>query len=97
MSTRACWLATWLVVITLAPAARATSSFVEFESGRVRPLPLSADGTHLFSVDTPDDRLEIINVASDGTLLPRTLASYSTHFVPDVLLPFGVRARSNHD
>ena len=75
MSARACWLATWLVVITLASAARATSSFVEFESGQVRPLALSPDGTHLFAVDTPDNRLEIFDVASDGTLVPRTLAT----------------------
>src|SRR5438876_9434131 len=95
MSTRACWLATWLVVITLAPAARATSSFVEFESGQVRPLALSPDGTHLFAVDTPDNRLEIFDVASDGTLVPRTLATYSTHTVPVGLEPVAVAARSN--
>src|SRR5262245_6544451 len=35
-------LATVLAVITLAPAARAQSSFVEFESGQVRPLALSS-------------------------------------------------------
>ena len=95
MSTRACWLATWLVVITLAPAARATSSFVEFESGQVRPLALSPDGTHLFAVDTPDNRLEIFDVASDGTLVPRTLATYSTHTVPVGLEPVTVAARTN--
>src|SRR5438067_3341085 len=95
MSARACWLATWLVVITLASAARATSSFVEFESGQVRPLALSPDGTHLFAVDTPDNRLEIFDVASDGTLVPRTLATYSTHSVPVGLEPVAVAARSN--
>jgi len=95
MSTRACWLATWLVVITLASAARATSSFVEFESGQVRPLALSPDGTHLFAVDTPDNRLEIFDVASDGTLVPRTLATYSTHTVPVGLEPVAVAARTN--
>jgi len=39
------------------------SSFVTFESGQVRPLALSADGTRLFAVNTPDDRLEIFDLS----------------------------------
>ncbi len=62
MVARARLLASLFVVITLAPVARATSSFVEFESGQVRPLALSPDGTHLFAVDTPDNRLETFDV-----------------------------------
>ena len=45
------------VVVALATAASA--SFVEFESGQVRPLAMSPDGGHLFAVNTPDNRLEI--------------------------------------
>lgn len=41
-------------------------SFVEFESGQVRPLALSADGTRLFAVNTPDNRLEIFDVTGVG-------------------------------
>src|SRR5438128_9654128 len=93
MSTRACWLATWLVVITLAPAARATSSFVEFESGQVRPLALSPDGTHLFAVDTPDNRLEILDVdVTTGNLTHRDLLPET---VPVGLEPVAVAARTN--
>jgi DNA-binding beta-propeller fold protein YncE len=82
MSARGRLLATVLAVMALAPAARAASSFVEFEGAQVRPLALSPDGTHLFAVNTPDNRLEIFDVATDGSLVPRTLADYSTHTVP---------------
>ena len=43
-------------------AARAQSAggaFVNFESGHVRPLALSPDGSRLFAVNTPDNRLAI--------------------------------------
>jgi DNA-binding beta-propeller fold protein YncE len=43
-----------------------SGSFVNFESGQVRPLALSPDGTRLFAVNTPDDRLEIFDVAAGG-------------------------------
>jgi DNA-binding beta-propeller fold protein YncE len=87
-----------LAVITLPPIARAQSaqsSFVEFESGQVRPLALSPDGTHLFAANTPDNRLEIFDVATDGSLLPRTAATYATHTVPVGLEPVAVAARTN--
>src|SRR5262245_63518123 len=48
-----------------APAA-AQSSFVTFESGQVRPLALSADGTRLYAVNTPDNNLEIFSVGASG-------------------------------
>src|SRR4029453_6861555 len=100
MCTRARLLATLLalITITLAPTARAQSpqsSFVSFESGQVRPLALSPDGTHLFAVNTPDNRLEIFDVAADGSLVPRTPATYSTHTVPVGLEPVAVAARTN--
>src|SRR6187399_1542685 len=43
-----------------------SASFVTFESGQVRPLALSADGTRLFAVNTPDDRLEVFTVGAVG-------------------------------
>jgi len=46
--------------------AVAQSSFVAFESGAVRPLAMSPDGSKLFAVNTPDNRLEIFTVAAGG-------------------------------
>src|SRR2546429_9922665 len=52
--------------LVAAGSARA-GSFVTFESGQVRPLALSPDRTHLYAVNTPDDRLEVFDVnGSDG-------------------------------
>ena len=50
-----------------AASARA-ASFVEFESGLVRPLALSADGNFLYAVNTPNNRLEVFQVNSTGGL-----------------------------
>ena len=46
----------------LITATGAHAAFTTFESGQVRPLALSPDGTRLFAVNTPDDRLEIFAV-----------------------------------
>lgn len=46
--------------------AVAAPAFIEFESGPVRPLAMSSDGTRLLAVNTPDNRLEIFSVAGDG-------------------------------
>ena len=43
-----------------------STQFTLFESGQVRPLALSADGTRLFAVNTPDNTLEILNVGAGG-------------------------------
>ncbi|MFC4313072.1 YncE family protein [Steroidobacter flavus] len=50
----------------IAPAVQAAPSFVAFESGHVRPLALSSDGTKLFAVNTPNNTLVIYNVTSVG-------------------------------
>src|SRR5215470_13904372 len=55
-------------VIVAAIAGRAGANFITFESGQVRPLALSPDGTKLFAVNTPDDRLEIFTVDASGDL-----------------------------
>ena len=64
-------------------------NFVTFESGQVRPLALSPDGSRLFAVDTPDDRLEIFNVTASGL----------THSasVPVGMEPVAVAARSANE
>ncbi len=95
MVARARLLASLFAVITLAPAARATSSFVEFESGQVRPLALSLTDpghpgqTWLFAVDTPDNRLEIFDVSA-GSATPTHLAS-----IPVGMEPVAVAPRTN--
>ena len=59
-----------LVVLLLAGAlvssAVAAPNFVEFESGPVRPLALSANGTRLYAVNTPDNALEVLQVGAGG-------------------------------
>src|SRR5258705_9930746 len=52
------------LVATVAPAV--AQSFVNFETGQVRPLALSPDGTRLFATNTPDNRLEIFAVGASG-------------------------------
>lgn len=47
-----------------APVAARAQSFVNFESGQVRPLALSSDGSRLYAVNTPDNRLEIFDVSA---------------------------------
>jgi len=69
------------------PAAVTSPSFVEFESGQVRPIALSPDGTRLFAVNTPNNTLEIFTVTNTGL-------SFSAR-VPVGLEPVAVAARSN--
>src|ERR1043166_3851015 len=39
-------------------------SFIEFESGHVRPLAISPDGQKLFAVNTPNGTLEVFDLSS---------------------------------
>jgi DNA-binding beta-propeller fold protein YncE len=50
----------------LATSGFASSSYTLFESGQVRPLAMSSDGSQLFALNTPDNRLEIFNISGDG-------------------------------
>src|SRR5215831_17678230 len=75
------------LLLATAPATRA-ASFVEFESGQVRPLALSPDRSRLFAVNTPDDRLEIFAVDGSGNLT-------HTGSVAVGLEPVAVAARTN--
>lgn len=80
--------AVFLRLLTAAPAApHASTSFTAFESGLVRPLALSPDGTKLFAVNTPDGKLEILDVGASG--LTRA------HVVPVGLEPVAVALRGN--
>ncbi len=57
---------TAICVTALVPSAHAQTDFIHFESGPVTPLQLSADGTQLFALNTPDNTLEIYDVRRDG-------------------------------
>jgi DNA-binding beta-propeller fold protein YncE len=84
-------LATLAVAALLAAGAAGAQapSFIEFESGHVRPLALSPDGTRLFAVNTPDNRLEVFDVTGAS---PRLVAE-----VPVGLEPVAVAARSSSE
>src|SRR5574337_1119761 len=77
-----------LVTASMLASTAWASSFTTFESGQVRPLALSPDGTRLFAVNTPDDYLEIFAVDANGDLT-------HTASVPVGLEPVAVAARSN--
>jgi YVTN family beta-propeller protein len=78
------------VAIVFALGARdAHATFTTFESGQVRPLAMSPDGSRLFAVNTPDDRLEVFTInGTDGSLTHETS-------IPVGLEPVAVAARSN--
>jgi YVTN family beta-propeller protein len=61
--------------------------FLEFETGHVRPIAMSPDGTRLFAVNTPNGTLEIFNITTSGLV-------FATR-VPVGLEPVAVAARDN--
>src|SRR5258706_11932681 len=75
------------LVFSLLAVAPVRAAFTTFETGEVRPLALSPDGTTLFAVNTPDSRLEIFSVGAGGLT--------HTGSVPVGLEPCAVAARSN--
>ena len=68
-------------------AASTGPSFVEFESGQVRPLAKSPDGNTLFAVDTPNGTLEAFSLTSGLPVFEFR--------VPVGLEPVAVAARTN--
>jgi DNA-binding beta-propeller fold protein YncE len=70
-------------------AASSGPSFLEFESGQVRPLAMSPDGKTLFAVNTPNGTLEIFNITSSGLT--------QTGRVPVGMEPVAVAARTNSE
>jgi hypothetical protein len=69
--------------------AGAQTSFVAFESGHVRPITLSPDGSQLFAVNTPDNTLEIFDVGAGGLTFAAS--------VPVGMEPVAVAARTNDE
>jgi len=76
-----------LLTIGTATVASAQANFVTFETGQVRPLALSPNGARLFALNTPDNRLEIFDVASGSITRVGS--------VPVGLEPIAVAARTN--
>jgi len=76
-----------LLAFLLAPAwvLAQAPDFIEFESGQVRPLAMSADGSRLFAVNTPNNALEIFSITASGLTL--------TARVPVGLEPVAVAVR----
>ncbi len=65
MSAERSWIVSLILglILTVVSAASAQPSFTAFESGPVRPLAMSFDGSRLFVANIPDNRLEIFSVA----------------------------------
>ena len=72
-----------------AQSASSGPAFVEFESGQVRPLATSADGSTLFAVNTPNGTLEVFDLTSG---FPQFL-----YRVPVGLEPVAVAVRSSSE
>lgn len=75
----------FLILLLVAGGAHAVE-FIAFESGPVRPLALSPDGSLLFVTNTPDNHLEVFTVGDSGTLAHRAS-------VPVGMEPVAVAAR----
>jgi DNA-binding beta-propeller fold protein YncE len=85
---RAVALATAALSVSAAVSA-AAPSFVAFESGQVRPLAQSADGSRLFAVNTPNNTLDVFKVVNGGLeLITR---------VPVGLEPVAVAVRNDNE
>jgi DNA-binding beta-propeller fold protein YncE len=78
-------LCAWVLVGAGAPAS--APGFVAFESGPVRPMAMSPDGSKLFVANTPNGTLEVFNITPTG-LVPSAR-------VPVGLEPVAVAVRSN--
>src|SRR5688572_22664531 len=76
-----------LVLVIACASHAAAQGFVNFESGQVRPLAMSPDGSRLFAVNTPDNRLEIFTLDAGGLTHAES--------VPVGLEPVAVAARTD--
>ena len=76
------------LLLTAAPSV-AQTAFVAFESGPVRPLALSPDGSQLFAVNTPDNRLDVFDVTGGGLV--------HVDSIPVGMEPVAVAARTNSE
>jgi YVTN family beta-propeller protein len=80
-----------LAAVALLPtAALARGSYVNFEGKQTSPVRLSADGTRLFAINTPDARLSVFDVTQPSN--PRLIAE-----IPVGVEPVSVNPRSNDE
>src|SRR5262249_18192995 len=79
----------WILPLLFAAPAAAQDNYTLFESGPVRPLALSPDGSRLFLCNIPDGRLEMFAVSADGLV---HLGSVAVG-----LEPVAVAARTNDE
>ncbi|MFG0316248.1 MAG: hypothetical protein ACF8XB_03165 [Planctomycetota bacterium JB042] len=76
-----------VAALLFAPEASAQGPFVNFETPHVHPLDVTPDGTRLLAVNTPDGRLEVLDLTGP---VPRLEAS-----IPVGVDPVSVRARND--
>src|SRR3989440_7575393 len=69
---------------------RAEAPYLTFEGNQTTPTPLSADGTRLFAVNTPDARLSVFDVTQPSN--PRLIAE-----IPVGVEPISVNPRGNDE
>ena len=77
------------VLAMLSPALALAASFTAFESGQVRPLAMSPDGSRLFVVNTPDNTLEIFDVNHGSPIYAASVAVG--------MEPVAIAARNNNE
>ena len=82
-------ISTAVIAVLSSSGVLAKPSFVAFESGHVRPLAMSEDKSLIFAVNTPDNRLEILQVEKNG-LVP-------LHSVPVGMEPVSVAVRNKNE
>ena len=56
----------WGVILLACSAARAQSSFVNFETPHVHPMAMTPDGARLLVVNTADDNLEVFDAGGSA-------------------------------
>ena len=66
------------------------SSFVNFEGSQTNPVRVSADGTRLFAVNTPDARLSVFDLSQEAT--PALIAE-----IPVGIEPVSVNPRTSDE
>ncbi|MCB9726712.1 MAG: hypothetical protein H6748_21885 [Spirochaetaceae bacterium] len=76
----------FVAIVVAPPVLAAPPTFLAFESGPVRPMALSPDGSRLYAVNTPDGRLEVFEVDAWGL--------HFSHSIPVGQEPVAVAARS---
>jgi DNA-binding beta-propeller fold protein YncE len=76
-----------LATVLAGAGGACAQSFVNFESGHVRPLALAPDTHRLFAVNTPDNRVAVYDVTSSGLALATE--------VPVGLEPVAAATRTN--